>query len=129
MAALNRIILALALVLFFGLHEAMQCQAFSTVSAASHRCAHEHGSSDQRSTPPSPAKGCCSSFTCLSYAERSGIEVPALNQAAAAHFEAVSSRVSIFPSAAAAHSPRIALSFHSPPAPVPFFVTHHAFLI
>lgn len=128
--ALNRIILALVLVLSIGLHQAMQCQPAATVSAASDRCSHEHSSSRQHSTPSSPVKSCCASSGCLSCAECSGIEDATVSQAEAAHFQPVSASVSIFPLAAAAqHSPRVALRFHSPPSQVPFFVTHHAFLI
>jgi hypothetical protein len=126
--ALNRIILALVLVLSFGMHEAMQCQRMST-SARSSRCAHQDTSCPHRSTPASPVNGCCANFVCLSDAQCSGVELIASSQAEVAQFQFVSASVPIFPSAAEAHSLGMLLRSHSPPAQVPFFVIHHAFLI
>jgi hypothetical protein len=127
--ALNRIILALILLLSFGLHQAMQCQTGTTESAAPDGCSHEHDSCHHRSTPVSPIKSCCATSVCLAYAECSGIEEAAVSQAEPAHFQPVAASASIFPLAAEWHSPRVSLGFHSPPAQVPFFVTQHAFLI
>jgi hypothetical protein len=127
--ALNRIILALAMVLSFGLHGAMQCQGASIVSAASDHCSREHHSCPHRSMPASPVKSCCANSVCLTYAQCSGIEDATIVQTETAQSQPVSARVSIFPLASAELSARVALRFHSPPAQVPFFVTPHAFLI
>src|SRR6266849_6547360 len=127
-AALNRIILALVLVSSFGLHQAMQCQGASAVSAASDHCSHALDSCPRRSTPHSPVKSCCANSACLSYSQCS-VEETAITKASVAPLQSVSGCVSVFPSPAAARSPRLALRFHSPPAQVPFFVAHHAFLI
>jgi hypothetical protein len=124
---LNRIILALALVLSFALHQAMQCQAAGAVSAASDRCSHEQ-SCPHSSAPASPVKGCCANSACLSNAEWVGVEETA-GQANVAQFQPVSTGVSILQSSLTTHSSRVALRFHSPPAQVPFFVIHHSFLI
>jgi hypothetical protein len=123
---LNRIILALALVLSFALHQAMQCQAVSAVSAASDRCSHEQ-SCPHSSAPASPVKGCCANSACLSNAQCVGVE-ESVGQANGAQFQPVSASVSMIRSSLTAHSP-VSLRFHSPPAQVPFFVIHHAFLI
>jgi hypothetical protein len=127
MVAVSRIILALALVLSFGLHQAMQCQNATAASAASDRCSHEQNC-PHSSTPASPVKGCCANSACLSNAQSTGVEEVA-GQANASQFQPVSAIVSIIPSPLTAHSPGMALKFHSPPAQVPFFVIHHAFLI
>jgi hypothetical protein len=126
--ALKRIILALALVLSFGLHQAMQCQGASIVYAASDPCSHQQ-SCPHRSSPASPVEGCCANSAWLSDAQCSGVDKTAVSRAVVAQLQPVSASVSIFPSAAAAHSPSVALRLHSPPAQVPFFVIHHSFLI
>jgi hypothetical protein len=128
MAALKRIILALALVLSFGFHEAMQCQGATTTSAASDRCPHHHRC-PHRSTPASPVKSCCANSACLSESRCSGIKDATVSEADAAHFRPVSTGISVFPLAEPELATRIALRFHSLPAQVPFFVIHHAFLI
>ncbi len=127
--ALNRIILSIVLVMSFGLHQAMQCPGASRVSTAADRCSHAHDGSHQHSMPASPVKSCCANSACLSYAQCSGIEDVAVSQAEAEQFQPVSTSISIFPLAAAELAARVALRFHSPPAEVPFFVIHHAFLI
>lgn len=129
MDAVNRIVLALALVMSFGLHSAMQCQGAGIGSAASDRCSHDHNGCPHKSTPSSPVKDCCANFGCLSHAQCSGAEETAVSQTDVAHLQPFLASVVIFPSRAPAHSPRVAFGFHSPPAQVPFFVIHHAFLI
>jgi hypothetical protein len=124
---LNRIILALALVLSFGLHQAMQCHGAGSVPAASDRCAHEQ-SCPRSSAPASPVKGCCANSACLSNAQSVGVE-ESVGQANGAQFQPVSARVSILQSSLTANWPGVSLRFHSLPAQVPFFVIHHAFLI
>src|SRR5271169_3349206 len=110
--ALNRIILALVLVMSFGLHGAMQCQAIGTAHAAYDRCSHQDSGCHHRSTPGSPVKSCCASFACLGFAQCSGAEASAVSQTDVAQFQPFSASVVIFPSAARGHSPRVALSFH-----------------
>jgi len=127
-AALNRIILAVALVLSFGVHQAMQCQRGSALSAAFDRCSRPHTGCPHGSTPAAPVKGCCANFACLSDAQCSGVEDTVVSQDVA-QLEPVSASVSIFPLNAAKLSARVSLRFHSPPTQVPFFVAHHAFLI
>jgi len=124
---LNRIILALALVLSFALHQGMQCQAASAVSAASDRCAHDQ-SCPHSPAPASPIKGCCANSACLSDAQCVAVE-ESVGQASVAQFQPLSAGVFILQSSLTTHSPRVALRFHSPPVQVPFFVIHHAFLI
>jgi hypothetical protein len=126
--ALNRIILALVLVLSFGMHEVMQCES-ATLSAASARCSHHHTSCPHRSTPASPVKGCCANLACLSYEQCTAVEGATVSETDVAQFQPASASISIFPLAAAELAARFALRFHPPPAEVPFFVTHHAFLI
>src|SRR5258707_1490554 len=96
-AALKRFVLALALVLSFGLHGAMQCQGSSTVSAASDGCSHHHNGCPHRSMPASPVKSCCANSACLTYDQCSDIEDATIVQAETAQFQPVSARVSISP--------------------------------
>jgi hypothetical protein len=124
---LNRIILAVALVLSFALHQAMQCQAVGAVSAASDRCSHEQ-SCPHSSAPASPVKGCCVNSACLSNAQCVGVD-ERVGQANVAQFQPVSAGAFILQSSLTAHFSRVALRFHSPPAQVPLFLIHHAFLI
>lgn len=124
MAVLNRIILAMVLVLSLGLHGAI-----TTVYVASDQCSHQESGCHHRSKPGSPVKTCCANFSCLLYAQCSDAEETAVSQTDVAQLQPFSTSAVVLTSGAPAHSPRLALGFHSPPAQVPFFVFHHAFLI